>query len=342
MSKATIEDVARVAGVSISTVSRVLNNNYPVKEETRKKVEDAIVTLEFTPNSLARGLIRNKTFTVGVITPSITNLFFPVVVGGIQEYFQGEGYTILLSDTGGAPEQELKHCQNFKERRVDGVISIDPRTANIKSGFYEKLSGEIQTVLINGYSDGVACNFVINDQATGARQALQYLVDLGHKSIVFVRGDDSYSYDLKEEVFYRVLRENNLPAGPGSIVRIGSGNSVQTMEMSIAAVKERLEAGTRPTAVFACNDWMAIGALYAAQALGLALPEDLSVIGYDNILVSQLSRPRLTTVDQNMHRLGRVSAELLLGLMQRRVEPFQRIHLDTKLVVRESAAPYGT
>ncbi len=337
--KITIEDVAREAGVSITTVSRVINNNYPVKEETRKRVEEAILKFNFTPNSLARGLIQKKTYSIGVLVPSITNLFFPTVVKGIDRSLKERGYTVLLCDTEGEVQAEKAYVQNLMERRVDGIISIDPQTENIKSGFYEAITKQIPFVLINGYHRGIRCNFVLNDEEMGTIEALEYLIDMGHRNIVLLRGDHSYSYDLKEEVFYDVLNKHNILARKDQVLSIKAGNSIQTVALSTELIYEKLKESPRPTAIFACNDWMATGALYAAQRLGIKVPEQLSIIGYDNIIISQLSQPKLTTVDQNMYKLGQLAADMLQDLAQKKMKNYKKIILDTKLVKRDSCSP---
>jgi LacI family transcriptional regulator len=163
LKRATISDVAKLAGVSMTTVSRVLNKNYPVKEATRIKVEKAIGELEFKPNLLARGLIHNKTQTIGILTPSIENLFFSEVVKGIDSVMKERGYTTFLCNTEGDPKQEQRMIDNLKDRSVDGIITINPRTKNIKSGYYQTLSKQIPVIIINGYNRGIQCNYVLND-----------------------------------------------------------------------------------------------------------------------------------------------------------------------------------
>ncbi|NLK97318.1 MAG: LacI family transcriptional regulator, partial [Epulopiscium sp.] len=211
MEKPTIADVAKYAGVSITTVSRVINNNYPVKEETRQKVEEAIKELNFKPNYLARSLIGKSTHTIGVIVPSITNLFFPVVVKGIEKVCSQKAFSLFLCDTDGKEESERIQMQNLLEKQVDGVLVIDPRYENIENGFYEECAKKIPLVLINGYHRGIRCNFVLNDQEMGALQALEYLIKLGHRDIAFLRAKNSYSYDIKEQIYYETLQKHQIP-----------------------------------------------------------------------------------------------------------------------------------
>lgn len=336
MKKITIQDVAKEAGVSITTVSRVMNNNYPVKESTRKKVEKAIEDLKFSPNLLARGLINKTTFTIGVIVPSIANLFFPTVVKGIESYMKIQGYTLLLSDTEGNPSEEKKIVQTLMDRRVDGIIVIDPRKDNLNNGYFEEIAKEVPLMIINGYSKGIRCQFVLNDQEMGTIQAMNHLIEMGHKNIAFLRGYNSYSYDLKEDIYNEYVSKHNLVDSPSNRLVIKDGNSIQSTELSMEIVMERLKQPNPPTALFACNDSMAVGALNAVKKLGLSIPDDLSIIGYDNTIISQLTEPKLSSVDQNMYKLGEVAAKRLHSIIKNNSEEFTKTVIETNLVKRDS------
>lgn len=331
----TIQDVAKEAGVSITTVSRVINNNYPVKKETREKVEKIIEEMNFTPNSLARGLIKKKTDTVGILVPSITNIFFPLVINGIEHFMEKKGYTLIMCDTKDR-KTEMRQLRNLTERRVDGIISIDPSASIIKKGIYEAL--EIPLVIINGYNKDIKCNFVINNQEMGVIEALEYLIKLGHKKIAFLRGKNSYSYDLKEEQFYKTLRNNNIEVNNEYIIIVDIGNGIETVDLSMEATLDIMSKDNPPTAILACNDWMALGALHACQKLSIKVPQEVSIIGYDNIIISQMSEPKLTTIDQNMYKLGDLAAKILYENIEKQKHTYQKIILDTKLVIRDSCA----
>lgn len=331
--KVTIQDVAKEAGVSITTVSRVINNNYPVSVSTRERVEKAIEKLNFNPNLLARSLINSKTNTIGVIIPSITNLFFPLVVKGIESELRYHGYTIYLCDTDNNEEYEVEYTNSLLARQVDGIIVIDPSTKNIRSGFYEKISNGLPLVCINGYSKGIKCNFVLNDEETGAVQAIEHLIELGHKNIALVRGENSYSYDLKEDIYIEIMKKHNFES---NIINIGNGNKDETTSMTIAKIMDELQKSKYITAFFTCNDLMALGVINACKKLKLDVPKDISVIGFDNISVASLVEPQITTVDQNMYDLGKRASNLLLENVEKQVNNTQKIVLDTTLIIRES------
>ncbi len=333
MKKSTIQDVAKESGVSITTVSRVINNNYPVKASTRANVEKVIKKLKFRPNLLAKGLIQNYTKTIGILTPSIENLFFSEVIKGIDSVMKPLGYTTFLCHTEGNSESELDMINSLVNRQVDGIIMIDPRKENIESGMLEELSETTPLVLINGYSNGVKCNYVLNDAVSGVNEALEYLLNSGSKKIALLRGGKSYSYDIKEDVYLEFVKDNNLEK---LIIRIDDGNDLNAVSSSKSEVLKALNSDFIPDAILCCNDWMAVGALNAAKQVGVKVPDNLRIIGFDNTIISQITEPSLSTVDQQMTKLGQLSAKRIYTMMSTDDIENQKIFLETKLVIRES------
>jgi len=335
--KVNIRDVAREANVSMSTVSRVINNNYPVKEETRSRVEEAVRKLNFSPNTLARSLISQNTKTIGILVPSIDNSFFPTVIKAIEHELRINGYSIYLCDTDDNATEEIKYIRSLMGRQVDGIIVIDPKTENMKNGFYETVGKDIPLVSINGYNNNIECNFVLNDEASGARQAMQYLLELGHENIILVRGKESYSYDIKEAVYNKLMEDNKL-AAQKKIIDIGEGNSYDTVDGTMNIMSKELEKLKAPIAVFACNDLMALGVMNACKKLNFDVPKDVSIIGFDNICISNIVEPKLTTVDQNMYLLGQNASKMLLEIIENGNEEIRRIELKTQLIIRNSCS----
>lgn len=330
----TITDVAKEAGVSITTVSRVINNNYPVKKETREKIEKAIEKLNFKPNAMARSLITKKTASIGVIVPGITNLFFPTIVEAISEFTKKSGYSISLSSTGGDSKEEMELVNAMIGKQVDGIISIDPSVECLENGFYAEISEHTPVLIVNGAPSGYKCNFVCYDEEVGTKEAFRYLKKLGHKKIAFVRGNKSYSYDLKEKIYGGFVSTNGFTYK--KVVKLPYGNSIEVVEQAKTYIKSILEAEERPTAIFACNDLMAVGAIHACNALGLKVPEDISVIGFDNTLISDVTNPKITSVDQNMKNIGHRAALELLDIIENDIKVRKTIILDTNLVVKDS------
>ena len=332
----TIHDVARQVGVSIATVSRVINNNYPVKEETREKIERAIEELGYVPNEIARSLILKSTSSVGIVVPGITNLFFPTIVEEINRILVNSGFTMSLYSTGGDPEMEKVVINSIISRNMDGIIAIDPSIENLDNNYFQDLCKEVPTIIINGNTDKYKCNFISYDEEVGTREAFQYLLELGHREISFVRGDRSLSYDLKEKLYRQFIRENNL--NYEKIISVGMGNSLEVVEKTGEICREFLNSKTMGTAVFTCNDLMAVGVINACNKLKIKVPEDLSVIGFDNTLLSSITHPKITTVDLKMKEIGKIAASELIDMIKEKHILTKKIVHDTKLIIRESCS----
>jgi LacI family transcriptional regulator len=342
--KNTIEDVAKLAGVSITTVSRVINKNYPVKAVTRAKVEEAVRELSFVPNSMARGLIKKKTFTIGVVVPSMTNLFFPEVVRGIEKILRPMGYILFLAETMEEDEKETQIINMMKERLVDGIIIIGASYRNIKNGFFEEINKEMPLVIINSYNKGIRCNYILTDEETGSQEALEYLYSMGHRNIGFVGGRNSYSYDMKEETYKRFLIKHKLELNKDNILKIKTGNNPESVEAAMNIAIDRFRKNNPPTALFCCNDWIAAGVTKGMDKLGLSVPSDISITGFDNILISQINTPKLTTVNQKMDNIGINSARLLMDIINtdKNKREIKKILLETSLVIRQSCTNIKT
>ncbi len=334
--KITIHDVAERAGVSIATVSRVINNNYPVKEETRKKIEDAIEELGYVPNEIARSLILKSTSSIGIIIPGITNLFFPTIVEEINRGLVDNGFTMSLYITEGEPEMEKIVIDSIVSRNMDGIIAIDPSLENLENGYFPKLSKSIPTIIINAYTDKYDCNFISYDEEVGTREAFQYLLNLGHRKISFIRGDRSLSYDLKENLYRKFIKENGL--NYEKVISVGMGNSQEVVEKTSLIYQKHLDSEERETAIFACNDLMAVGVINACNKANIRVPEDMSIIGFDNTLLSSITHPKITTVDLNMKEIGKIAAIELIQMIKEKSTITKKIVYDTKLVIRESCS----
>ncbi len=298
--KTTIVDVAKACNVSVATVSRVINGNYPVKEETKEKVLKVIEELQYKPNTQARDLIKKQSSTIGVVVPSISNMFFTNVINGIESYFEKSEYSIFLCTTEHDKDKEISRINELISRNVAGIIVVDP-----------------------------------NDQENGAMLAINYLLSKNHKNIAFIRGDNSYSYDIKEKVYKEMMKDiNNFKEE--FIVNIGHGNSIQTVNKTMKEGIKLLSLNKDVTGVFACNDLMAIGIMNACKKLNIKIPNDLSIVGYDNIELSEMVEPKLTTIDQNMFLLGKNSAILLNEKIENNNKYSKSIVLNNHLIKRDT------
>ncbi|WIV11638.1 LacI family DNA-binding transcriptional regulator [Proteiniborus sp. MB09-C3] len=330
----TIYDVAEKAGVSITTVSRAINNNYPVKEETRKKIEEAIEELGYVPNEIARSLILKSTSSVGIVVPGITNLFFPTIVEEINRVLVSSGFTMSLYITEGDTEREKVVVDSIISRNMDGIIAIDPSMENLENNYFPNLSEKIPIIIINGNTNKYKCNFISYDEEVGTKEAFKHLLQLGHREIAFVRGDRSLSYDLKEDLYRQFVKDNNL--NYEKIISVGMGNSLEVVKKTEAICREFINSKDRGTAIFACNDLMAVGVINACNKAKVKVPEDMSVIGFDNTLLSSVNHPKITTVDLNMQEIGKNSASVLIDMIKGKHTKTKKVVYNTKLIVKES------
>lgn len=333
--KITIVDVAKACNVSVATVSRVINGNYPVKKETKEKVLKIIEELQYKPNTQARDLIKKQSSTIGVVVPSISNMFFTNVINGIENYFEDSQYSIFLCTTEHDKDKEISRINELICRNVAGIIVVDPGRDNVKSKYFEKIAESVPMVFVNRHSESSYISSVFNDQENGARIAINYLLSKKHKNIAFIRGDNSYSYDIKEKVYKEMMNDiNNFKEE--FIVNMGHGNSIQTVNKSMEEGIKLLSSNKNITGIFACNDLMAIGIMNACKKLNIKIPTDLSIVGYDNIELSEMVEPKLTTIDQNMFSLGENAAVLLNEKIENNNEYSKSIVLSNHLIKRET------
>lgn len=335
----TINEVAKEAGVSITTVSRVLNNNYPVKKETRERIEKAIDKLNYRPNIMARGLITKRTSVIGIVVPGITNLFFSTIVEEIQSIIKKHGYSIFLCNTGGAAKEEKDLVEDIICRQADGIIIIDPAIDNIEEGYYKEVGTRLPIVIINSSSENNEFNSICYDEKVGLVEGFEYLRSLNHEKILFIRGEKSLAYEIREKIYNNTIEKYNLLYK--KVLRVGGGNSIEVVEETEKQLMNIFNEPNRPTAIFACNDLMALGAMKICRKLNIRIPEDLSIISVDNTLLAQTTSPRLTSVDFGMSNIAIVSAEEILEKVSKtsklRNEITKKI-FSTKLIKGESCA----
>jgi len=330
MKKVIIDDVAREAGVSISTVSRVLNN-LPVKESTRLRVQEVIKQFKYIPNPMARGLTGQKSFSIGVLVPSLGNHYFTDMVESIEQTLRAENFMTFLSITDGDPDKEKTYLKELINRKVDGIISIDSTLENCNNGFFEKAAQQIPFVTINGAIEDQEINAVMTDQKQGAVKALKKLKESGCDHIWFMRGQNSHSYDIKEEVF------RNFPLSKKQILTVPLSNHLEAIARAEDCLTKELQSAPElPQAIFACNDIMALGALYALEKADIQVPEQVSIMGHDNTVISQLGNIKLSSVDLKMRVLGSTGAELLIQLINEPLQIPKKIVFNPEVICRES------
>lgn len=333
---ATLRDVARAAGVSISTASCVVNHTKFVSPELTRRVEEAVKALSYRPNELARGLRTNQTYTLGLVTSDITNLYFAELARGVEDRAERDDYTVFLCNTDAEPRREAKYVQRLLSRQVDGIIFTSVRQDDtivrklVEDGF--------PVVLINRRIDGVETDYVGTDNVRGATRATEYLLALGHRRIGFIGGAalSSASSDRREG-YLQAMAKAGLSVEPELML---DGDLRQ--KSGYAAARRMLMLPHPPTAVFAANDLMALGVMEVAAEMGKRIPEDLSLVGYDDNQIAALPEVQLTTVRQPAYEMGQLAAEILLEKLRpasRKDWVPRHITLRSELVVRRTTAP---
>lgn len=334
-SRPTQHDVARLAGVSRAAVSHVLNNNtaIAIPLETRQRIFQAMETLGYVPDRSAQSLRTRKTYTIASVIPDITNPFYPAFQRGIQDVTRRHGYDLIMYNTDGDPEQERKVLRSVQQGRVDGVIVVLFRSqAEDLRQLVE--SGTSVVSLAGPEATDLPIDSVYVDNIAAVRAAVNYLLDKGHKRIGMISGAEATPPQLRRIEGYReALLSHGITPDDHLIL-----NGDFTDSGGYLGMQALLKFDPRPTAVFAANDLMAIGALRAMRDQGLRVPEDVAIVGFDNIPVADLVIPRLTTIAQFQERMGQRAAELLFERIAGTAPPVARYEeLPFELIVRESA-----
>jgi DNA-binding LacI/PurR family transcriptional regulator len=331
----TIREVAKAAGASVSTISAALNNSDYVSAEMRRRIEDAIKDLKYRPNDLARGLRLQKTHSLAIVVPDLSNNFYVDLVRGAKDYSASVGYTILIGDSRESWEEERNYLDSFHRRRVDGIIRV-PAMESVSKRL-RPILGNLPIVYADRYpvaSDG-AIGRVGVDNTMAADKATRYLLSLGHKKIGIISGDTSSGTSADRlKGFLQAMRSAKIKQ-ERSLIHSGHND----MESGHHHAMQLLEATPRPTAIFCTNNMMALGALAAIQELGLACPDEISLLGFDDFYWSTLLRPRLTVVRQPARELGTVAARLLIDHLEKQAKNVTPVLLATELVVRDSCGP---
>ena len=233
--KTTIVDVAKACNVSVATVSRVINGNYPVKRETKEKVLKVIEELQYKPNIQARDLIKQKSSTIGVVVPSISNMFFTNVINGIESYYEKSDYSIFLCITEHDKDKEVSRINELVSRNVAGIIIVDPGIENVESKYFNDIAKSIPMVFVNRYSQSSFISSVCNNQEEGSKLAINYLLSNNNKNIAFIRGDNSYSYDIKEKVYREIMKDIIISTGSLLSILIPEPNSTESFSIGFAS-----------------------------------------------------------------------------------------------------------
>jgi DNA-binding LacI/PurR family transcriptional regulator len=333
--RVSIKDIAQAAGVSHSTVSRALGDSPLVKDETKARIKRLAEEMGYSPDAIARSLVTQKTHTVGVVVTTITDPFVAEVVQGIEDTAQENDYSVILASSASEPEREIAAVEMLRAKRVDSVIVTSSRVGALYLEHLERIG--VPVVLVNNHNrqSGRYTFSVSVDNQHGGCLATRHLVELGHCRIGYVSGPADHSDDAERLAGYRqALDEVDIPFDPALVVP-GDGR----LTGGERALHTLTDLAPMATAVFCYNDLTAIGLISSARQAGLSVPDDLAVVGFDDIPLATHVYPPLTTIVQPQRDMGRQSMDMALALMTagNSIIPFSDVVIKGKLVVRESS-----
>lgn len=331
--KMRIKDVASEAGVSTATVSHVVNNTRFVSDETREKVLRAIERCDYYPNAHARSLASGRSSTLGLLISDISNPFFPELVKSIEMVAFEKGYEVILSNTDYNEERTLNNVRRFIERKVAGVALM---TSELDPGLIRELARQhVPVVFLDIGSPGVCMSNIVVDYETGIGEAISHLVWLGHRKIAYIGGPNRLRSAAKRLEAFRDSIAYHLPES----LPLDIYESDFRLEGGRRVAREMLGSTTLPTAIIAANDMMALGVMQELRERGLHVPDDISIVGFDDIAFTSLCHPQLTTVRLPRTELGRKAVEALMAIIEHPERQGVEINIPTYFVLRDSTAP---
>lgn len=324
----TIHDVAKVAGVSVATVSRVLNGGV-VSDKTKAKVLKAINDMNYKPNLLGRNLRRSSTMTIIILLPTISNSFYSKIVRGIEDKASENGYNVMICDTNSKAEKEKVYLEMLKNKLVDGVIIM---SSAIGAQQLTKLANNFPIVQCCESKEGTDITTITIDNYSASYKAVKHLINIGNKRIALICGSNEfYSSKLREQGYRKALIDSGIEIDE-TIIKAGN----YSFESGFRITRELLLQVNRPTAIFAMSDTMAIGAIKACREKGLSVPHDMSIVGFDNIKFATMCEPTLTTIKQPQYELGSIAMETLISKIKNDNIKVDNIVLDHELIIRDS------
>lgn len=331
----TIQDIAKEAKVSISTVSRVINDSKTVSPELKKRVQEIIKKRDFKPNSLARGLITNKTNIIGIIVPDISNPVFGALTKGINNVCEQKGYTLMVCESGGKQEKEIELLKILEDKKIDGVLFAG---VNVDNTLIDEMKTNDSPVVL--VTQEASCGeeiayTVIHDNVRATYDAVTFLVENKHKKIAFIGGpENDYSSGQKRlEGFLLALRENEIEV-PDSYIEHGDFSFDSGYNCMKKIYEENLEL---PTAVMVCNDTMAIGAIRFLKSAKVSVPNDISILGFDDSEIGKYFSPELTTVRISYFDEGVIAAKTLFKLIDNKNTTIPKTQFVPHKIIRRNS-----
>jgi DNA-binding LacI/PurR family transcriptional regulator len=340
--KATLSDIAATIGVAPMTVSRVVNGTGYVSDETREKVMTAVRKMSYRPNGVARNLKRQRTDTVGLVLGDISNPYSTELANAVREVLSVRGYNLFICISEHSAKEDITAFESLVDHNVDGIIVATRSNAEGDEHLLEIVDGDMPVVVVGRDFHHDQVDFVSADNLTGGFEATRHLIDLGHRRIGFIGATLNNKGSLKRlQGYLNALEAHDIDIDERLITgRRDAASEVpgySTERMGYEGMKRLLSLPKRPTAVFARNDFTAVGAMTAIKEAGLSIPKDLAIVGFDDIPLAVHTVPPLTTVRQPMRLQGQLAAEMLVSRIAGK-EPRQRIEriLNCELIIRES------
>jgi len=333
----TIFDVAKEAHVSKSTVSRVVNKDPAVNSETRKAVEAAIKKLHYAPSYFAKGIRTGETKTIALLVPEYANMFYGEMFNGVEDVAYPQGYMIIVCNTG-YPVSEKEYIEKLLQRNIDGIIYNTYDVGADKAPFLEKIGKKMPIVLMDeALAKQSVLPAVYADGFESSRKAVHYLAETGCVRVGYVQNTDSISATEIRYLGYRKgLEECGLIFSPDLLYQCPMKKEKNYIKAGMEAGRYFAEMKDRPDAVMAAIDLLAIGCVSQLRKLGILIPDEISVIGYDNIELGEVSAPALTTISQPTREMGRVAAQLIIDQIQKKTAGKEKKTFEGRLIIRET------
>ncbi|MGO4095044.1 substrate-binding domain-containing protein [Vibrio cholerae] len=333
---ATMKDIARLAGVSTSTVSHVINKSRFVSDEIAERVNNAAQQLNYAPSALARSLKMNRTKTIGMLVTTSTNPFFGEVVKGVERSCYHQGYNLILCNTEGDNQRMKASINTLLQKRVDGLLLMCSTLEGERLDVFDRYP-DIPIVVMDWGPILFASDKIQDNSLQGGYMAAKHLIECGHKEIGCITGPlIRHQAQMRYEGYKRALAEAGIAINPDWIVE-----SDFECEGGYQAFEKLYQRGKLPSALFISNDMMAMGVIQAASQRGLRVPDDLSLIGYDDVHIAKFMTPALTTIHQPKYRLGKAAVDTLLYRLENPDTTAQVVQLEPTLVVRNSVRKLG-
>ncbi|GHZ62523.1 Ribose operon repressor [Vibrio cholerae] len=333
---ATMKDIARLAGVSTSTVSHVINKSRFVSDEIAERVNNAAQQLNYAPSALARSLKMNRTKTIGMLVTTSTNPFFGEVVKGVERSCYHQGYNLILCNTEGDNQRMKASINTLLQKRVDGLLLMCSTLEGERLDVFDRYP-DIPIVVMDWGPILFASDKIQDNSLQGGYMAAKHLIECGHKEIGCITGPlIRHQAQMRYEGYKRALAETGIAINPDWIVE-----SDFECEGGYQAFEKLYQRGKLPSALFVSNDMMAMGVIQAASQRGLRVPDDLSLIGYDDVHIAKFMTPALTTIHQPKYRLGKAAVDTLLYRLENPDTTAQVVQLEPTLVVRNSVRKLG-